>query len=147
MPQECVVDTMVLQKANAAITVAPGERSRFVVRLKLLQKIQSHQIRVLLSKKLLDEYNRQIKAPRNDYIKTFFELLGSPDFPIWNWKKRWSGGMRNQAAACGFPMEDTHVLRTAIRANPTTIISEENAMLSADACIYLHFRVHIQDIA
>jgi hypothetical protein len=145
-PDERVIDTMVLQKANAPITNQPRERSRFMLRLKLLQKVQSRAIRVLISRQLLAEYNRQITVPRNDFIKAFFELLSSPDVPVWNWKTPWSGQMRNQAARCRFPKEDTHVLRTAIRDHPTHIISEEDRMLAADPCIYRHFSVHIQDL-
>ncbi len=75
MPNESVIDTTVLQKANATIIKAPRERSLFVKRIELLTEIQKGTRTVLISKPLLAEYERQVKSPRNDYIKLFLELL------------------------------------------------------------------------
>jgi hypothetical protein len=63
----------------------------------------------------------------------------------WNWKRRWSGADQEKARKCMYPREDDHVLRTAIKGNPTTIFSEEKAMLASDACIYRAFEVHVTD--
>ena len=145
MPSEVVIDTTVLQKANAPILNPPGKRSRFARRLRLLNSIRTGDIAVLFSKRLLTEYQKQVKSPRNDFVKLFFELLTDPGRAIYNWPK-WSGQESEKARHCRFPREDYHVLRTAIRPNATTIVTEEDRMLRRDDCIYREFRVHVCDI-
>jgi hypothetical protein len=145
MADEIVIDTMVLQKANAAITAQPGKRSRFARRLRLLQDVRKGSTTVLFSKRLLTEYRRQLKSPRNDFVRLFFEILDDPGRAIYNWAK-WSGQERDKASRCRFPPEDYHVLRTAIRPNATTIMTEEERMLRTDEALYRAFRVHVRDI-
>ena len=146
MARECVVDTTVLQKANAALTAPPREHALFRHRVRLLGHIRDGQLTVLMSDRLLAEYRRQVKSPRNDYIRAFFEILDDPTRHTRNWEKRWGGGRQEPARKCRYPEHDDHVLRTAIRpGNNTTIFSEDKRMLDADACIYGHFRVHIHD--
>jgi len=145
MAKEHVVDTTVLQKANAAITEPPGRRSKFVRRLELLDQIQAGEITVLFSKRLLTEYQTHVKRPRNDFVKLFFEVLDDPGRAVYNWAK-WSGQERDNARRCRFPREDYHVLRTAIRPNATTIVTEEERMLKTDESLYRAFRVHVRDI-
>lgn len=141
-PRECVIDTTVLQKANAPLTKAPRVGSQFLKRLQLLQRIQAGALLVLISPKLVAEYRRQIARPRNDFIGAFFAILEGRAIP--NWKHRWSGSEREKARRCAYPVEDDHVLRTAIRPQSTTLIlTEETQMVDADECIYRHFRVHI----
>ena len=146
MPHECVIDTTILQKANALLTREPRERSLFVRRLRLLQRIANAELTVLISKKLLAEYREQLPEPRNDTVEVFFALIDDPSRAVHNWKKRWSGSDREKARRCRYPMEDDHVLRTALRPNASTIFSEEKRMLAADECIYLNFRVHIRGL-
>lgn len=143
---ECAIDTTVLQKTNAPIT-QPRAGPQFRRRMTLLGRISDGEIVVLISSKLLQEYQRQIPLPRNDAIKLFFELLSSArsDRVVWSWKPRWSGADREKARDCRFPAEDDHVLRTAIRPRPSFIITEEYRMLTADDCIYRAFGVHIQE--
>lgn len=143
MPLECVIDTSVLQKANAPISTSPRVWSLFQKRLKLLSRIRTGDLVVLISKQLHNEYDRQVRSPRNDYVKAFFDLLDTPHRRIYNWEKHWKG-KRAQSRKCRFPSEDDHVLRTAIRPHSTTIFSEEKRMLAADACIYRNLRIHIQ---
>lgn len=145
MGRECVVDTMVLQKANAPITEVPRERAYFRRRVRLLHAIASGRMTVLISHQLLAEYERQVRTPRNDFVRAFFEVLSNPTRRLSNWEKRWPGSRRSQARRCRYPAEDDHVLRTAIRPKPTTIFTEEQRMLAADACIYRHFSVHIRE--
>jgi len=146
MTRECVIDTTVLQKANAAITTPPGKQSRFAKRLALLKRIRAGDVTVLFSKRLLTEYQKQVKSPRNDFVKLFFEILDDPGRAVYNWAN-WSGQDREKARRCRFPVEDDHVLRTAIRPHSTTIVTEEERMLQTDRCIYRAFRVHIRDIS
>ena len=146
MADEIVIDTTVLQKANAAITTQPSLRSRFVRRLRLLNNIRTGETTVLFSKRLLTEYRKQVRSPRNDFVRLFFEILDDPGRAVYNWAA-WSGQERDKARRCRFPPEDYHVLRTAIRPNnPTTIISEEERMLRTDENLYRFFRVHVRDI-
>jgi hypothetical protein len=144
MPDLVVVDTGVLQKANAPLANYPREHTKFKRRLNLLSRLKQHELTVLTSKKLQAEYKRQVPKPRNDYIRAFFELLLSPGGAVLNWC-RWSGSNRVHASACRFPREDYHVLRTAIHPAGSTILSEEDRMLVTDACIHRRLRVHVID--
>ncbi len=144
IPQECVLDTSVLQKANAPLKHKLREHSQFAARLRLLHNLVTGQLTLLVSKRLLQEYRTQIPEPRNDKIRALFELISSGSAPVlFNWKTPWSGGDRDKAHRCRFPKEDRHVLRTAVRPSGSVIITEEGRMLSADPCIYREFRVHI----
>ncbi len=145
MPSECAIDTTVLQKANATITQPPRRHSQFVKRISLLRDIQQGKIVALTSKQLLAEYRRKVTAPRNDFIRAFFELLADPKRCVQNWAA-WPPGQRQKARKCRYPQYDDHVLRTAIRPNPSTIVTEDQPMLAADDCIYRNFRVHIKSI-
>jgi hypothetical protein len=84
-----------------------------------------------VSKRLLQEYREQIPEPRNDKIRTLFELISiRSDRVRFNWKPRWSRADREKARDCHYPREDDHVLRTAIRPHSTTtIVTEEKRML------------------
>ena len=146
MPRECVIDTTILQKANAPLTHAPRVRSLFVKRLRLLRRIASGHLKVLISRKLLSEYQRQIREPRNDHIMAFLALLDDPTRAAHNWAKSWSGNHRQKARKCRYPREDDHVLRTAVGPKRSTIFTEEACMLAADECIYRNFRVHIRGL-
>ena len=142
MSPDCVIDTTVLQKANALLTQQPRERSWFGRRIRLLQRLHRGEATLLVSAQLLAEYRRQVREPRNDFVRAFFEIATDPNRRIFNWHKRWSGD-RDKARRCRYPVEDDHVLRTAIRPHRTTIYTEEHRMLIADACIYRKLRVHI----
>lgn len=146
MARECVIDTCVLQKANAPLTKEPSVGSLFRRRLILLKQIADGHLTPLWSAKLMGEYRRQVKQPRNDFIRAFFELLLDRKRSIENWKHQWSGADRAAAAGCRFPRHDQHLLRTAVRGHPTTIYTEEQVLAATDACIYQHFLVHVLDI-
>ncbi|MCY2928491.1 MAG: hypothetical protein NTV86_03180 [Planctomycetota bacterium] len=139
-----VVDTVVLQKANAPVSGDVNTRSKFAKRLKLLAGLRDRRLTVLISEKLLAEYRKQIPTPRNDYLKAFFELLAYPGVAVRNWSS-WSGYNRSHAAGCRFPREDYHVLRTAICQAGATILSEEHRMLVTDKCIHRKLNVHVID--
>ena len=96
MADEIVIDTTVLQKANAVITTQPGRRSRFARRIKLLQDLRREGTKVLFSKRLLTEYRKQVRSPRNDFVRLFFEILDDSERAIYNWAK-WSGQERDKA--------------------------------------------------
>jgi hypothetical protein len=145
MADERVIDTTVLQKANAPITSQPRERRKFLRRLRLLGSLREGNLAVLFSRKLLAEYRRQITQPRNDFVRLFFEILDDPGRAVYNWAW-WSGRERDGAQRCRFPQEDYHVLRTAIRPNGSTIVTEEERMLRTDECLHRVFRVHVRDV-
>ncbi len=94
MSKPCVIDTMVLRKANAALTKQPQQHRDFAKRLALLSRIQQAELQVLYSQKLLHEYRQQIEEPRNDFVKSFFELLLDPAKSKLNYHKPWSGKER-----------------------------------------------------
>jgi predicted nucleic acid-binding protein len=145
MPVKAVVDTNVLQKANAAIENQPRSGRKFLKRLELLKAIHGGTIKILVSRKLLNEYRQQIREPRNLYVQNFFALLTQPDGVVLNWTS-WSGQVREKASRCRFPNEDRHLLRTAICPNERTqIISEEIRLLRTDTCIYREFSIHVID--
>jgi len=145
MPHEIAIDTVVLRKANVPLNQDRSQAARMVRRLGLLTRIQRKEVAVLISQSLLREYQRQVVSPMNEFVRVFLELLTTPDgtHVIANWKTPWSHDVRAQARACRFPIEDDHVLRTAIRGHRTAIYTEEERMLLVDACIYRAFRVHI----
>jgi hypothetical protein len=145
MGQETVIDTTVLQKANAPITPSVRRGPSFAKRIKILEDIRRGVTVVLYSSRLIAEYQKQIPRPRNDYIKAFFEILADPRRSIRNWP-RWTGSHMAKARKCRYPHEDRHVLRTAIRPDPSVIISEEARMLATDACVYREFRIHIRGL-
>jgi len=143
MGERVVVDTGVLQKANAPVGENVRERSKFRKRLELLSSLRQGRFTVLISVKLLAEYQRQVSKPRNDFVRAFFELLNLSGSK-WNWC-RWSGQNRAHAIACRFPREDYHVLRTTVCSTGSTILSEEHRMLVTDQCIHRRLRVHVVD--
>ena len=83
----------------------------------------------------------------NEFVRVFFDLVTAPDPNpkrcITNWAP-WPSGRSDRARRCRYPKHDDHLLRTAIRPKPTTIITEDKGLLETDRCIYLHFRVHIR---
>lgn len=143
--KEVVVDTTVLRKADVHLKPLAARGGLLAARLSLLNRINSKEIAVLVSSRLIAEYLGQVPMGRNDVVKAFLELLTRPDGEhcIRNWCS-WGGAERENAAHCRFPHEDTHVLRTAVRGKQTVIFTEEARMLNADACVHRRFRVHIQ---
>lgn len=145
MPTEVAIDTTVVFRSNVALTASRADARRLSRRLTLLRRIDRHEIVALISLSLLQEYVDHVVPAQNEFTKAFLELVASPDGSrvILNWKNSWSGGERSRARRCRYPVEDDHVLRTAIRTTPTTIYCEEARMLAADGCVYREFGVHI----
>ncbi len=151
MAEPCVVDTMVLRKANAPLTKGPKEGRCFVKRLVLLKRVRAGELQVLISAKLIREYREQVQMPRNEFVQEFMSVIlaaatdpGSATVRF-NWPP-WPGGRKAEQNHCRFPGEDTHVLRTAYcDGDRSTLFTEEARMLQTDACIYQHFGVHITD--
>jgi len=138
----CVIDTMVLRKANAKIDTAPRESSQFQKRINLLILLASGEMTVLYSERLITEYQQQVQEPRNDFVKAFLELLTHTTSQP-NWDENWTVN-KQKARHCRFPPEDDHVLRTAIHPDGSTIFSEEDRMLVTDACIHRTLDVHVK---
>lgn len=146
MPNEVALDTTVLRRANVELEGTRAAATLMAKRLALLTRIRKGEISVLVSLRLVHEYLDQVRPSKNEYIRAFLEIVTRPDgkHVILNWKGRWSGGERARVARCRYPNEDHHVLRTAIRPDPSVIYSEEDRMLRADKCIYREFQVHIK---
>lgn len=146
MPHEAAIDTTVLQRANVPLTPDRVAATLLARRLSLLQSIFDNEICVLISRRLAHEYSQQLRVQKNEAVRAFIELVTRADgaHVIFNWLKQWSGRDRERARRCRYPAEDDHVLRTAIRGEPTVIYTEEERMLKVDACIYRQFRVHIK---
>lgn len=146
MADPCVVDTMVLQKANAPIGEQRKTGRDFGKRIALLRSIKDGKIKVLISAKLLAEYQSHVTTPRNEVIRSFLELLTKSGTARWNYAKPWSGAQREKMSRCRFPNEDEHVLRTAVLdGEGSTILTEEGRMLRTDACIHRSFDVHVKN--
>lgn len=140
-----VIDTVILQKANAPLQSTHRPDSKFAKRLNLLMSIQANKVTPLISKRLLEEYKRQVANPRNDFVRAFIALISSPGKSKINWCG-WTGSRRSAAARCRFPREDYHLLRTAIRDDQeTAILTEEHRILITDNCIHREFQVHASD--
>lgn len=146
MPEPCVVDTMVLRKANAKLEKTPEEGRQFRKRIELLRRVQRAELQVLISRALLQEYREQVREPRNEYVKSFFEIILDPARHRLNYCQPWSGQRRQARRDCRFPAEDEHVLRTAVLGDErSTIYTEEARMLQTDRCIYRELRVHVRN--
>jgi hypothetical protein len=147
VPDEVTLDTTVLRRANIALQGDRITATRLARRITLLHRIQARQVCLLISTRLAVEYRDQLLPVQNEFIRAFLDLATRPDghHVVMNWKESWSGGDRDRARNCRYPAEDDHVLRTAIRDQPTTIYTEEGRMLSVDACIYQEFGVHIRE--
>lgn len=145
MPPEVTIDTSVLVRANIQLTPERAAARRQAARLALLRRVRAGEATVLISRQLAAEYSRQLAAHRNEFIRLFFELLTRPDgsHVIVNWRNPWRHSDRVRWHGCGFPPEDEHVLRTAVRDDRTTIYSEEDRMLRAHPCIRHEFDVVI----
>ena len=140
----CVIDTIILRRANALLTTEPRARSLFVRRVCLLTRIQRGDLLALYSQALLKEYAQQVLSPRNDYVRQFLALLTDGRRSLLNWKRHWSGGDREKVRKCRYPGEDVHVLRTAVCREGSTIFTEEHRMLVADGRVHREFSVHIR---
>ena len=114
----------------------------FAKRIGLLEDIKKGKWTVLYSAKLVAEYVEHVKGLKNDFIEEFFAKLVNHRGAIRNYAA-WPGRDREKARKCRYPEHDDHVLRTAIRPDSSTIITEEETMIRADACIYRNFGVHI----
>jgi hypothetical protein len=148
VPPEFAVDTSVLVNANVKQTSDHTEAVRQAARLLLLQRVQSQQAAVLISRQLVAEYKRKITSFENDYVRLFLELLTNPDGShiIPNWRTPWTRSDIARMYECRFPYEDDHVLRTAARGHRTTLYSEERRILGANArCVRKHFGVDINE--
>ena len=141
---EVVVDTTVLVGANSILTERPKSNSKFQRRLNLLTKIRKGSFAVLISEKLLQEYQEKIPMPRNDFVIAFFKIIDSKG-AISNYSQ-WRHNDIAKARECRYPRHDDHILRTAWRDHPTTIVTEDGRMLGSGDCIYREFRVRIQDV-
>jgi hypothetical protein len=141
-PREAVVDTMVVQKANAPLVHRPRSSAQINARFQLLLAMYERRLVLLVSKMLLKEYETKVPEPRNDYVKAFLELAVSPGRAIVNWAA-WSGARRENARRCRFPREDVHLLRTAIRPQPSLLFTEEKRILNTQACVHRLFHVRI----
>jgi len=117
----------------------------FARRLAVLRGIREGRIVALHSPRLIQEYEQHVKEPRNEFVRAFFELLDDVGRATYNWHP-WTGAVKEKAKKCRFPPEDYHVLRTAIRGNPSTIITEEDRVLRTDRCIYRRLRVHVRSV-
>ncbi|MBI4704506.1 MAG: hypothetical protein HY744_25670 [Deltaproteobacteria bacterium] len=65
MTTPCVVDTMVLRKANALLTRPPKGHRELTRRVGLLRRVRRGELEVLVSSALLGEYRRQVRRPLN----------------------------------------------------------------------------------
>lgn len=143
MADRCVVDTCILQKANAMITVEPGAYSDFRRRVALLLTFVNGTNIALFSDAIVREYEERVKEPRNDYVRLFFELVTAPGSgAMASWAPRWRGD-RDVARRCRFPKHDDHLLRTAVPKAPAVIYTEEAALVRTDACVHRRLQVHI----
>jgi predicted nucleic acid-binding protein len=139
-----VVDTNVLQKANAPLGPVIKEGRKIRRRLELLSQIRRREVTILYSRQLVHEYRTQIQHPRNEFVRAFFEVITGGANAIFNWRTPWRSD-RVIARECRYPDHDDHVLRTALHDDSTTIYTEDEPMLRAGECIYRRLRVRIQD--
>jgi hypothetical protein len=140
----CVVDTVVMQSANAPLDTAPTEGRTIVRRLELLRRISRGEIQLLWSKRLLKEWADHVPEPRNDFVRAVLELLTNGHGQH-NWRTPWTGGIRADIAECRYPGHDSHLLRTAILDDDRSyLVTEENRLSTCRACVSRKFNVSIR---
>lgn len=138
-----VVDTMVVRKANAALTATPRSNRDFLKRIALLQAVSDGSLVPLFSDRLLQEYKSQIAEPRNDFVRIYLDLLIAKG--QYNWHRPWTGA-RGRARKCRYPAEDDHVLRTAFLDGESALLyTEEGRQLGRASCVLREFNVEICD--
>jgi len=145
--QACVIDTVVLHRANQARLQQPGETAQLRKRRLLLQDVGRGQWLLLVSPNVLIEYRGHLVRPLNDLVRSFLEYATTPDSSESvgvNWRAL-SGNERDLALRrCRFPAHDLRLLRTAYGYR-STIFSEEDRVVRTDACIHRSFQVHLVD--
>jgi len=134
-----VVDTCVLQKANAPMRNAPRAGREINERIDLLKKLADGSLTPAWSATVLREYLEHVPEPRNDFMRAFFEILGRVP-PTWT---RLTGAQEARLGRCRYPPEDKHLLRTACP-GPATIATEEGRLLRVDGPVHQYFQVHIR---
>src|SRR3990172_2043651 len=91
------IDTIVFQSANAPMRSEPRLNRLFVKRIRLIRKILSGNVVILISKMLIQEYREKIK-PRNELLKALLDGLTSNDgrspLQIQHNSARWHGRLK-----------------------------------------------------
>jgi hypothetical protein len=140
MGRRVVVDTCVLQAANAPLEHTPREGRAILDRIALLKRLLDGVLTPAWSKALWDEYQEHVPEPgRNDFIVAFYALLAQTP-PTYT---KLTGAQRSRLRTCRYPPEDVHLLRTALP-GPATIATEEDRLLRVDAPVHRYFQVHVR---
>jgi hypothetical protein len=141
---DCVVDATVIYKANGDIA---GRRSGNLLdkRLAVIQQIGSGLRRLRYNPKLLTEYRRVVREPRNDVIELFFTILSEQAVFV----KRNKLPQHSYAKAverCCWPSHDQHLLAAAIDGVDPSIFVTEERHVNCAACILKAFAVHLENL-
>ena len=140
MSRRVVVDTCVLQKANAPMQAEPRVGRDIVARIGLLRKFSDGTLTPAWSAALWREYQEHVPEPgRNDFIVAFYALLARTS-PTWT---KLTGAQRSRLGQCRYPPEDKHLLQTALP-GPAAIATEEDRLLRVDRPVHQYFQVHVK---
>lgn len=143
----CVIDTVVLHRANRSVVASGNELPALRRRQALLFEVVHGKRRLLISPRLVEEYSRHLVRPLNDIVRALLEYATAPMPPAgvtMNWK-RLTGSERDHALKrCRFPKHDLHLLQTAF-GEVSIIFTEEKSLTRAGECIHQKFRVWVSD--
>jgi hypothetical protein len=123
---ECVFDTSFIAYARGPIA-NQKVGNLLHKRLTAIRSVTTGRSRVRYNQKLLNEYIDHAKAPRNDVVEQFFELLDS-DHAIRVKRSTLSRTDKVKADFVGWPTHDQHVLAAAIGGTDVIIHVTERAL-------------------
>jgi hypothetical protein len=135
----------VVYKANGDIA---GRRPGSILdrRLRALEQIGRGVRRLRYNPKLLGEYRRVVREPRNDVIELFFNVLSERAVLV----SRNTLSRHCYAKAvrtCRWPNHDQHLLAAAIDGIDASILVTEEAHVTCANCIFRHFTVRVEDLS
>jgi hypothetical protein len=143
----CVVDTIVLHRANQARLGQREEGDALRERRLLLVELIQQRRTLLISRRVVQQYRDHLVRPLNDVVRAFLEYATAPD-PSQEVVVNWSpltGTERDLALGkCRFPQHDLFLLQTAY-GFASTILTEEPRLVRTDDCLHRRFGVHVRD--
>jgi hypothetical protein len=140
---DSVIDTSVVSMANGQIA---GRRRGNVLdrRLSAIEDVAYGRRRLRYNPKLLVEYQRIVRAYRNDVIELFFIAL--TERAVFVRRNTLSRQDNAKARKCKWPGHDQHLLAAAVGGIQPTIFVTESHLHACAASVLACFAVHVEHL-